>query len=198
MNTLLAVAALITVGAVTPGPNNFIVFRTAAKAGLARTLPAIAGIVLGSLGLLLLAAAGGAAVFDTLPGLRLGFTLAGCLYLVWLGLRMVADSFAPKKDGQAALRLPAGLGGLAGFQFLNPKSWVLVLTAVAAMPPSSPLRLLELAALFVLIPAACLLLWSSCGTLMMRALSSGNAASWFDRAMGGALAASAAALFIAA
>lgn len=198
MEILFAVAGLVTVGAITPGPNNFIVLRTAAKAGLAGALPAVAGIVLGGLGLLLLAAAGGAILFERLPGLRLGLALAGSMYLAWLGFRLIAGSFSPKQDDAPALRLPAGISGLAAFQFLNPKSWVLVLTAVAAMPPASPLVLLQLAALFVVIPATCLLLWSGCGALMMRALANGTVSSWFDRVMGGTLAASAAALFVAA
>jgi threonine/homoserine/homoserine lactone efflux protein len=198
METLLAVAGLITVGAITPGPNNLIVLRTAAKGGFPDALPAVAGIVLGGLGLLLLVAAGGAILFQLLPGLRLALALAGSMYLVWLGFRLIAGSFGPKQDDESGLRLPAGLAGLAAFQLLNPKSWVLVLTAVAAMPPSSPLVLLQLAGLFVVIPATCLLLWSSCGALMMRALANGSISSWFDRVMGGTLAASAAALVVAA
>jgi threonine/homoserine/homoserine lactone efflux protein len=198
MENLLAVAGLVSVGAITPGPNNLIVLRTAARAGLAGALPAVAGIVLGSLGLLLLAAAGGAALFERLPGLRLALALGGCMYLVWLGCRLIAGSFAPKEGEAAMLRLPAGLAGLAGFQFLNPKSWVLGLTAVAAMPPTNPLVLLQLAALFVVIPAACLLLWSSCGVLMARALTNRRISSWFDRVTGSTLAVSAAALLVAA
>jgi threonine/homoserine/homoserine lactone efflux protein len=198
METLIALAGLITVGAITPGPNNFIVLRTAARSGLAGTLPAVAGIVLGGLGLLVIAAAGGAALFDTLPGLRPALALGGCLYLVWLGFRLIADSFAPKENPAACARLPAGVAGLAGFQFLNPKSWVLVLTAVAAMPLGTASAFLQLATLFVLIPAVCLLLWSACGALLMRALANARISAWFDRAMGGMLAASAAALFAAA
>ena len=198
METFFAVAGMLTVGAITPGPNNFVVLRTAAKAGLSGAFPAIAGIILGSLGLLLLAAAGGAVLFDLLPGLRLALALAGSLYLACLGLQLIAASFGPNGEGEAGLRLPAGIAGLAAFQFLNPKSWVLALTAVAAMPPSSPLVLLQLAGLFVVIPATCLLLWSSCGALMMRALANGRISSWFDRVMGGTLAASAAALIMSA
>jgi threonine/homoserine/homoserine lactone efflux protein len=130
--------------------------------------------------------------------LRPALALGGCLYLVWLGFRLIADSFAPKENPAACARLPAGVAGLAGFQFLNPKSWVLVLTAGAAMPLGTASAFLQLATLFVLIPAVCLLLWSACGALLMRALANARISAWFDRAMGGMLAASAAALFAAA
>jgi threonine/homoserine/homoserine lactone efflux protein len=197
METLLAVAALVSVGAITPGPNNFIVLQTASRSGVPGSLPAIGGVVLGGLGLLAVAAGGGAALFTALPGLRTALSLGGCLYLVWLGLRLIADSFVPVAAHSASRRLPAGVAGLAGFQFLNPKSWVLVLTAVAAMPADRPGAFLQLAALFLLIPAACLLLWSACGALMMRAFADPRIRSWFDRVMGGTLAASAAFLFTA-
>ena len=196
METLLAVAGAITVGAITPGPNNFIVLRTAAAQGLWGSLPAIAGIVLGGLGLLAIAAAGGAALFEALPGFRFALALAGCLYLTWLGFRLIAESFSPAAAGPESGRLPAGVTGLAGFQFLNPKSWVLVLTAVAATPQSTA-GLLGVIALFLVIPAACLLLWSWCGALMMRALETPRFRAWFDRTMGATLAASAAALLAA-
>jgi threonine/homoserine/homoserine lactone efflux protein len=198
MESLLAVAALITVGAITPGPNNLIVLRTAARHGVAAALPAVAGVVLGGLGLLAVAAAGGAALFHALPGFRLALALGGCFYLAWLGLRLIVDSFAPQASAADPARLPAGVTGLAGFQFLNPKSWVLVLTAVAAMPGRGASGFFELATLFLLIPASCLLLWSWFGALMMRALENSRVSSWFDRTMGGTLAASAAFLLASA
>lgn len=198
METLLAVAGLLVVGAITPGPNNLVVLRTAARRGFAAALPAVAGIVLGGLGLLAIAVTGGAALFGALPGLRLALALGGCLYLAWLGFRLIADSFAQGQQDSPAGRLPAGVAGLAAFQFLNPKSWVLVLTAAAAMPARTPADFLQLGLLFALIPAVCLLLWSSLGALLMRALANGRISSWFDRVMGGTLAASAALLFVAA
>jgi len=198
MESFLAVAGLIAVGAVTPGPNNFIVLRTAALRGIVGALPAVAGVVLGGLGLLGVAAAGGAVVFSTVPGFRRALALGGCLYLGWLGLRLIAGSFRSRSNEGDTAWLPAGILGLAGFQFLNPKSWVLVFTAVAAMPAPTTLGFLQLAALFLLIPAVCLLLWSWCGALMMRALANARVSAWFDRAMGGTLAASAAALFLSA
>ncbi|MEX2124759.1 MAG: LysE family transporter [Woeseia sp.] len=85
MESLLALAGLIAVGAVTPGPNNFIVLRTAARSGIAGALPAVAGVVLGGLGLLAVAAAGGAVMFSSVPGFREALALGGCLYLAWLG-----------------------------------------------------------------------------------------------------------------
>ena len=93
--------------------------------GILGTLPAVAGVVLGGLGLLAVAAAGSAVVFSTVPGFRRALALGGCLYLAWLGLRLIAGSFRGHSNEADTAWLPAGMLGLAGFQFLNPKSWVL-------------------------------------------------------------------------
>jgi hypothetical protein len=58
MNALMAVAGFITVAAVTPGPNNLVVMRTAMRAGILGALPAIAGVVVGGIVLLSLATLG--------------------------------------------------------------------------------------------------------------------------------------------
>ncbi|MGB5853224.1 MAG: LysE family transporter, partial [Rhodanobacter sp.] len=85
MEQLLAAAGLLCVAAITPGPNNLVILRAAGAAGVRRTLPMIAGVVLGSVLLLALAALGTASAFAALPWLRRGTALAGALYLAWMG-----------------------------------------------------------------------------------------------------------------
>lgn len=190
MSPLIAIAGLILVAAITPGPNNLVVLRTAARAGVAGTTPAIVGIVLGGLLMLALAAAGLGAAFVALPALRSGIAVAGSLYLACLGVTLMRA--VPDADTPAAL--PAGVLGLLGFQFLNPKSWAMVLTATAALPAGDFASWLQLAALFVAIPVPCLLLWSAFGAVMAVRLADPRARRRFDRAMGALLLASALAL----
>ena len=59
------------------------------------------------------------------------------------------------------MKLFFGALGLVGFQFLNPKSWLLVLTVLAAMPATDAHDYLLLVAMFVLIPTLCLWLWAA-------------------------------------
>ncbi len=61
MEALIGAAGAIAAAALTPGPNNFVVMRTAARGGLAGALSAIAGVVLGSLALLAVVVAGAGA-----------------------------------------------------------------------------------------------------------------------------------------
>ena len=170
MEQLLAAAGLLCVAAITPGPNNLVILRAAGPAGMRRTLPMIAGIVLGGLLLLAVTALGAAAIFAALPSLRRWTAVAGALYLAWLGASLCVAGIS-RRPSMAAPRLPAGTLGLVGFQFLNPKSWLLVLTVLAAMPATGAHDYLLLTAMFVLIPALCLLLWATLGASLARWLA---------------------------
>lgn len=195
MDQLLAAASLLGVAAITPGPNNLVVLRAAGHAGLRGALPAIVGIIGGGLLLLAITALGAGAAFAAYPPLRRAVGAIGAAYLVWLGLSLVAAGFAAK-PAAASPNLPAGTLGLVGFQFLNPKSWVLVLTVLAAMPATGPGDYLSLVGLFTLIPAACLLLWAVLGAWLARWLPLPPVRRGVDIAMGALLVACAALLLI--
>ncbi len=195
-HAFLGVAGLVTIAAVTPGPNNLIVLRAASRAGLRGALPAIAGVVFGGLGVLAVALLASDAAFARAPRLQLVAGLAGCGYLVWLGLGLI------RQAGRAADPAPRGLPaasmlGLAVFQFCNPKSWVMVMTAIGALPqhgaPGASAGW-PLAALFTAIPAACLMLWAGAGAALARWLARPRVATWVDRGMGVLLIATALAL----
>lgn len=192
--SLLALVGLVMVAAITPGPNNLIVLRLATAREQARRLfSAIGGIVLGGLVLLTLVAAGASTAFAAEPRLRGLITIAGCLYLGWLGLSLTLTR--PDTPATRSSPLPAGLVGLTGFQFLNPKSWVLAMTAVAATPPA-PTSTLCLFAAFALVPPPCLALWALSGRALAGRMQRPRFRRRFDRAMGLLLIASAAGLLL--
>jgi threonine/homoserine/homoserine lactone efflux protein len=170
MDHLIALAGLLCVGAITPGPNNLVVLRAAGYAGIRAALPAITGIVLGGLLLLALMAAGAGMAFAAHPSLKSWMAAIGSLYLVWLGVSLCLDGMVRRHAGATSAEpaLPAGTLGLIGFQFLNPKSWVMVLTMLAALPAVTLRDYLPLAGLFVLIPTLCLLLWAALGAWLAR------------------------------
>ncbi|WP_426753473.1 LysE family translocator [Myxococcus sp. Y35] len=194
MESVFAAAGLLTVAALTPGPNNLVVMQAGARSGWRGALPEILGAVLGGLGLLAVVMLGGTALFELLPAARTALAVGGCLYLLWLGAGLVLGSLRPARPEAAVgpTALPAGVAPLLGFQFLNPKSWVMVLTAVSAVQVGSTgAALAWLAALFVLIPSVCLVLWAALGALLSGALRRARVRAWFDRAMGLLLVASA-------
>jgi len=188
MHQLLAIGGLLFVAAITPGPNNLVVLRAAERAGMRAALPAIVGIVLGGLLLLGVAVLGAGAAFATHPSLRWWLAAIGSLYLAWLGMLLLASGIAPRADSNTGHpMLPAGTPGLIGFQFLNPKSWVMVLTVLAAFPAAGLPDYLSLAGLFVLIPGVCLLLWAWLGAWLARWLARPPARRGIDMLMGALL-----------
>ncbi len=186
MDTFLATAGLVAVAAFTPGPNNLIVLRAAARAGVRGALPAIGGVIAGSVALVTVVALGGGALFALAPWLRVVVAVAGCLYLAAGALPLLVGA-APATARDAA---PAGLAALVGFQFLNPKAWVMAWTATSAMPGA----LARLLPLFVVVPAAGLAAWATLGALLAQRLARPAARRRFDRATGALLLASAALL----
>jgi len=179
VSAILAVAGLVAIAAITPGPNNLVVLRAASRGGVRGALPAIAGVVLGGLAVLAIASVASGAAFAAAPHLRLAASVAGCLYLAWLGLGLVRHA---GRAGDAS-RLPAAsLLGLVAFQFLNPKSWVMVMTALGALPAGAPAG--PLAFVFTVIPTLCLLVWATAGAALARWLARPRVSAWVDRAMG--------------
>jgi threonine/homoserine/homoserine lactone efflux protein len=169
MNSLFAMAGLLCVAAITPGPNNLVVLRAGMQSGLSGALPAIAGVVLGGLLMLVVIALGAGSLFAAHPSFRRWIGAAGALYLAWLGIALVVRAVtASGGDSTAGHALPVSTIGLIGFQFLNPKSWVMVLTALATAPAGGAPGYLPLAGLFVLIPSICLFLWAAFGAWLAR------------------------------
>lgn len=193
MNAVAGVAGLVAIAAVTPGPNNFIVLRAASRVGIRGTWPAIAGVVLGGLLVLAAALAASDAAFAAAPGLHTVVGVAGCLYLAWLGLGLLRHA-GRRSDGPARGLPAASVPGLVAFQFLNPKSWVMVMTAIGATPADAPVW--PLAVVFTAIPATCLTLWAIAGAALARWLARPRVAAWVDRGMGALLLATALALVL--
>jgi threonine/homoserine/homoserine lactone efflux protein len=183
METLLTGALLLTVGALTPGPNNLLMLRIGLERGARAALLPASGVVLGGVVMLLAATAGVAPLLAAHPGVRSAIVTGGALYVAWLGVRLIrgAGVLSPQ------LPLPSGTSalGMLLLQFANPKSWVLVMTltatagGAASAPPFGALTLL-----FVVIPFACLTLWAAGGALAARVLQQCRTRAWFDRSSG--------------
>jgi threonine/homoserine/homoserine lactone efflux protein len=153
---------------ITPGPNNVMLTASGANFGLRRTLPHMLGICCGFALQLLAVCAGLGAIFSRWPHLQDGLRWVGAAYLVWLGWRLLQPAQA---DGRQAPR-PLTFLEAAAFQFLNPKAWVMNLTAATLFLPRELGAAAAAAYMLVwgvLIPAPCVLVWALFGT-SLRAL----------------------------
>lgn len=192
---LIAIAGLVFVAAITPGPNNFIVLSQAVHGGLGGALPAILGVVAGSLCVLAIVVVG----LDAFPGVveqvRRIILWAGCLYLCFLGARMLLrpEVMQPEASG------PQGFVALTGFQVVNPKTWVLVGTAYAALVERTEIAhsaWAVLALVLVAVTVPCLLVWSAAGVAIKNLMHDGNKVGLVQRCLGAALVVSALTLLL--
>lgn len=141
----LAVAALLTMGAVSPGPAVLMSARTGVSEGMRTGFFLALGIGLGAVFWAALALSGLAALFRVAPGVLWAFKIAGGLYLIWMAVGMWRHAAEPLPDttGQplrsalSAFRL-----GLVT-QLSNPKPAV-VLSAIfiGTVPPETPVWVL--------------------------------------------------------
>jgi threonine/homoserine/homoserine lactone efflux protein len=197
MDSLHAIALLVLISTISPGPNNLLVLRTAAMHGVAAALPGIAGIVTGGLLLLALVLAGVDQLLLRWPPIRSALLLCGAAWLVWTGLRMAvaapaAGSSLNSGDNAASLR------GLVAFQLVNPKAWTMMLTVAASVPPgaagTAARSLLPL--LFIAIAVPGLLAWAWLGRLASRWLDAPARRVRLDRVLGTLLAVAAVLLLL--
>jgi threonine/homoserine/homoserine lactone efflux protein len=116
---------------ITPGPNNVMLTASGASFGFRRTLPHILGICCGFVVQLLAVCAGLSALFARWPGLQTALGWVGAAYLLYLGWRMLGRSDAEARAGGR----PVTFLQAAMFQFLNPKAWVMTVTAATLFLP---------------------------------------------------------------
>ena len=89
-----------------PGPNSLYVMTIASRFGIAAGYRGSAGIFVGDLILMTLAATSVASVFQANPALFVALKYAGAAYLVFLGLGLLRAAFARRPATDAAPALP--------------------------------------------------------------------------------------------
>lgn len=182
MNGLTGVIGILTVAAITPGPNNFIVMNAGVQRGPGAAAGAIAGVIAGSIVLYAVVALVSSEVGSRLPLLTEIAALLGAAYLSWLGVSLFRAGNGAA--GSSALR-PASPVAVAAFQFLNPKAWGLMAAVAAGTQAGSDWPLLV--PLMVAVFASCLTLWAAGGVVLSRYLEDARVARWFNRSMGACL-----------
>lgn len=186
---LLALASFCLVATVTPGPNNMMLLSSGATFGLRRTLPHLIGISGGCAIMVLVLGWSVAGLMTQMPILYTLLHVASTAYLLWLAWKIATSSglHAGGTPGRPFTMLNA-----AGFQWVNPKAWAMVLGAVAsfARPDHLMADVAVIAVVLVLVGFPCIMLWAGCGAVLMRYLQHPHALRAFNFVMAGLLVAS--------
>lgn len=167
---------------ITPGPNNVMVAASSANHGVGATMPHMLGIVAGFSLMLVAVCAGFGSVLTAFPWLLPLFRWGGAAWLAWLAWKIAAA--APPAEGESRPLL--GFFGAMAFQWVNPKAWLIGISAAGEYMDPGPLvpQLGRIFVVFLAVGLPCLLVWALIGRGVGRLLTSGARLRAFNVAMG--------------
>jgi threonine/homoserine/homoserine lactone efflux protein len=185
MNHELWIAASLfaVVSLITPGPNNTMILTSGVNFGLQRTLPHLLGICIGFGLMQVLVGLGLHALLGRYPVVLELLRYVGGAYMLWLAWKLARSRTAP---GEALHRArPLGFWGAAAFQWVNPKAWVMCMTAMSAYLPvdASAVQVLLLGGLFAVLGVPCVGSWAAFGSGMRKFLQDPLKLRIFNNAM---------------
>ncbi|UCI08824.1 LysE family translocator [Mesorhizobium sp. B1-1-8] len=156
----LVIAAGVVMGS--PGPATISVTAVGAAFGLRSSLRYASGVVIGTIAVLLVVAAGIVGMLASLPGLAPALTIASAAYILYLAIRIATAPPLAERESSAAR--PTFHGGFM-LAIANPKAYVAIGAVMAGASSQAgglglPARLLVLAAMIVAIHV----LWLLAGT----------------------------------
>lgn len=185
---LAAFATFAFVSSVTPGPNNLMLLASGANFGLVRTIPHMLGIGIGFTVMIVLVGVGLMQVFDAVPASYTILKIVSVAYLLWLAFK-IANAGAPQ--GGETQGTPMTFLQAAAFQWVNPKAWTMVLTAITIYAPDRSLSAIVLVALvFGVINLPTVSTWTLIGQQMQRVLTDARRLRAFNWTMAALLVAS--------
>jgi threonine/homoserine/homoserine lactone efflux protein len=189
LEVFVALLVFSFVSSVTPGPNNFMLLASGVNFGFVRTIPHMLGIAAGFASLLLAVGFGLGALLTAYPELNLVLKVLGGAYLLYLAWRIaMSRALGQGTDGGAK---PMTFPQAAAFQWVNPKAWVMAVTAMAIYTdPQAPFLSVFLVALaFTLVNFPSVSVWAGFGVALRGFLADPARLKWFNIAMGVLLAA---------
>lgn len=171
------------VASLTPGPNNLMLMTSGVKFGFARTLPHLAGVVIGFSLMVVLVGVGLDAIFIRVPRLLPIMRIVGAAYMLWLAVKIALAGPVGEVEGGGR---PLGFFAAAAFQWVNPKAWVLSLSALSAygaVAGDFTSSLAVMATLFLATSLVCAGAWALFGSSLRRFLMNPRAMRPFNIAM---------------
>ncbi len=190
MEILLAFALFAGVSSITPGPNNLMLLSSGLNFGFRASIPHVLGISIGFAFMLVAVGLGLALAFERWPLLYQLLKIAGVAYLLWLAWGL-ASAGSLSLDRRAGAPKPMGFWAAAAFQWVNPKAWVMGVSAFATYMPAKGLTsVLLTATLFALINLPSVAAWALCGSQLRHWLAEPARQRLFNRVMAALLVAS--------
>ena len=181
----MAFLLFAVVAAVTPGPSNIMLTAAGAQAGVLKGLPCLLGVTTGMGLMLFLVPLGLGSLVLEHPLVLQTLHWGGAAFLLWLSWKIATSSSSIESMPEGK---PVGYLGAAVFQWVNPKSWLVSVSAagtfLSAQAGSPFLQAASLGGLFVLAAFPSCFLWLALGASLQRVLHNRRRLRTFNIAMG--------------
>lgn len=182
-DVFMALVVFAFVTSITPGPNNLMLLASGVNFGFRRTIPHMLGIGIGFLSLLLGVGYGLGAVLETAPALYVGLKFAGGAYMLYLAYKIATSTSVGRVDDETAQPMSFMQAWL--FQWVNPKAWVMAVTAMASytVHDAYSLSVLLIGIVFAVINVPSVSSWAAFGSLLRQWLEDPVRLKWFNLMM---------------
>ncbi|MDO3436806.1 LysE family translocator [Rhizobium sp. CBN3] len=182
LDTFLALVLFAFTTSITPGPNNMMLFASGVNFGFRRTIPHMFGIGAGFFSLLIGVGFGLGALLHTMPVVYTALKFAGGAYLVWIAWKIASSRSLSEGKSSAA---PMSFLSAAAFQWINPKAWVMAVTAMATYtnPELYLASVLIVGLAFAVVNVPSVSTWAGFGSALREWLSDPVRLKWFNISM---------------
>lgn len=126
----MALQVFAAIAAYTPGPNNTLLMASGVNFGFRRSLPLVFGVGIGFPLMIGLVGLGLGKVFDIYASLYTVLKYAGAAYMLYLAWKIATSKPATANSDSDAK--PLSFLQMALFQWVNPKGWIMAVTALSA------------------------------------------------------------------
>jgi threonine/homoserine/homoserine lactone efflux protein len=161
--TLLSLTGFAMAMYITPGPNNIMLASSGAAHGARATVPHMLGISAGFTFMLALVSGGLGSTLLAWPALLPVMRWGGAAWMLWLAWKIATARPFSFVGRQRLL----GFWGAVGFQWINPKGWLIALGVASEFTRADqPLidQLARILLVFSLVSIPCMLPWVFLGT----------------------------------
>ncbi|RQH09139.1 LysE family translocator [Paraburkholderia dinghuensis] len=163
LSALPAGMLYVVATSITPGPNNTMLLASGVNFGFRRTIPHMLGISAGVVVLMLSVGFGLGEALKRVPALYNALEVASVAYLLYLAWKIGSSGELKVRDGE---RRPMLFHEAIAFQWVNPKAWMMVLTAATTIRLSADfgVNTVIMATLFYVLGLPCVCVWAAFGS----------------------------------
>jgi len=182
---LLSIATFTLSTVMTPGPNNIMLLSSGLTFGYKKTLPHMFGVMFGFAFMVVLVGLGMGVLFEKFPSLFSVLKTIGIIYLFWMAYKIANndDGYEVDKDNQSN---PFTFFQAAAFQWVNPKAWIMAITAISVFVISnenSLFQVLTIAFIYLLSGVISTNSWALGGVMLKKVIKDKKSVKIFNITM---------------